>query len=65
MPEVAHPAVHPADLIDAAPLSDSLRVLARRGALQRLKRGVQIISEGDRGDTLYIVLSGQDRRAHV
>lgn len=61
MPEVAHSAVHPADLIDAAPLSDSLRVLARRGALQRLKRGVQIISEGDRGDTLYIVLSGQLR----
>ena len=49
------------DPFDAAPLSDSLRALARRGVVQRLKRGVQIITEGDRGDTLFIVLSGQLR----
>ena len=49
------------DPLDAAPLSDSLRALARRGVVQRLKRGVQIITEGDRGDTLFIVLSGQLR----
>ena len=54
-----------ADPFDAAPLSASLRILARRGVLQRLKRGVQIISEGDRGDTLYIVLSGQLRTFSV
>jgi CRP/FNR family cyclic AMP-dependent transcriptional regulator len=46
------------DPIDQAPLSDSLRALARRGEIKRLRRGVQIITEGDRGDTLYIVLSG-------
>ena len=49
------------DPFDAAPLSDSLRTLARRGVVQRLRRGTQIITEGDRGDTLYIVLSGQLR----
>lgn len=47
-----------ADPIDVAPLSDSLRALARRGTSRRLRKGVQIITEGDRGDTLYIVLSG-------
>jgi CRP/FNR family cyclic AMP-dependent transcriptional regulator len=49
------------DPIAAAPLSDSLRTLARRGELRRLRKGVQIISEGDRGDTLYIVLAGELR----
>lgn len=43
------------------PLSDSLLALARRGALRRLRKGVQIIVEGDRGDTLYIILSGRLR----
>lgn len=47
--------------LDTAPLSDSLRALARRGELRRLRKGVQIISEGDRGDTLYIVLAGELR----
>jgi CRP/FNR family cyclic AMP-dependent transcriptional regulator len=42
-----------------------LRVLARRGELKRLRRGVQIINEGDRGDTLYIVLSGRLRAYSV
>jgi CRP/FNR family cyclic AMP-dependent transcriptional regulator len=50
-----------ADPFAAAPLSDSLRALARRGELRRLRRGVQIISEGDRGETLYIILSGRLR----
>lgn len=49
------------DPFAAAPLSDSLRALARRGELRRLRKGVQIISEGDRGDTLYIVLAGELR----
>jgi CRP/FNR family cyclic AMP-dependent transcriptional regulator len=46
------------DPIAAAPLSDSVRRLARRGELRRLRKGVQLITEGDCGDTIYIVLSG-------
>ena len=60
MPRTAE-AAEPVDPFDTAPLSDSLRALARRGVLHRLRRGVQIITEGDRGDSLYIVLSGQLR----
>ena len=55
----------PFDPFDAAPMSDSLRALARRGTLSRLRKGVQIITEGDRGDTLYIVLSGALRAYSV
>lgn len=46
------------DPFEKAPMSDSLRALARRGVPSRLRKGVQIITEGDRGDTLTIVLSG-------
>ena len=53
------------DPIASAPLSDSLRALARRGTITRLRKGVQIITEGDRGDTLYIVLSGRLRSFSV
>ena len=53
------------DPIDAAPLSDSLRALARRGVLRPLRKGVQIISEGDVGDTLFIVLAGELRAYSV
>lgn len=60
MPKTPAPA-ESIDSFDAAPLSDSLRALARRGVVQRLRRGTQIITEGDRGDTLYIVLSGKLR----
>ena len=60
MPETAAQA-KAADPIAAAPLSESLRALARLGVVQRLRRGTQIITEGDRGDTLYIVLSGRLR----
>jgi CRP/FNR family transcriptional regulator, cyclic AMP receptor protein len=52
-------------LVDTAPLSDALRALARRGVLQHKRRGVQLISEGDLGDTLYIVLSGRLRAYSV
>jgi len=55
----------PHDPFAAAPMSDSLRALARRGVLQRKRRGVQIISEGDFGDTMYIVLSGRLRAYSV
>ncbi len=46
------------DPIATAPLSDSVRRLARRGEVRRVRKGVQLITEGDRGDTIYIVLSG-------
>jgi CRP/FNR family transcriptional regulator, cyclic AMP receptor protein len=44
-----------------APMSASLRALARRGEVKRLRKGALIISEGDVGTTLYIVLKGQLR----
>ncbi len=55
----------PVSPLDAAPLSDSLRRLAQRGELRRLRKGVQIITEGDRGDTLYVVLQGRMRAFSV
>jgi CRP/FNR family transcriptional regulator, cyclic AMP receptor protein len=42
-------------------MSASLRTLAQRGEIKRLRKGVQIISEGDVGNTLYIVLAGSLR----
>jgi CRP/FNR family cyclic AMP-dependent transcriptional regulator len=53
------------DSFDLAPMSPSLRALARRGSLQKLKKGVQIITEGDSGDTIFIVLSGRLRAFSV
>jgi CRP/FNR family transcriptional regulator, cyclic AMP receptor protein len=41
------------------PLSPSLRRLAERGLVRRFRRGTQFITEGDLGDTLYIVLEGR------
>ena len=49
------------DPCDAVPMSDSLRALARSGLLRRWRKGSQIIIEGDRGDTLFIVLTGRLR----
>jgi CRP/FNR family cyclic AMP-dependent transcriptional regulator len=48
-----------AQVIAAAPLSPALRALAVMGGVRRLKRNTQIITEGDVGDTLFIVLSGR------
>lgn len=42
-------------------LTDSLRALARRGERRRYRKGTVLIEEGDRGDTLYIILSGRLR----
>jgi CRP/FNR family transcriptional regulator, cyclic AMP receptor protein len=42
-------------------MSHALRALARRGELRRMRRGVQLITEGDVGDTLFIVLEGRLR----
>jgi CRP/FNR family cyclic AMP-dependent transcriptional regulator len=44
-----------------AALSDSVRALAERGAVRSYRKGTVLIEEGDRGDTLYIVLSGRVR----
>ena len=49
------------DPIHTVPMSDALRALAGRGTPRKLRKGVQIITEGDRGDTLYIVLAGRLR----
>ncbi len=41
--------------------SAHLRELAGRGVLRRYRKGTLLIEEGDRGDTLYIVISGRLR----
>jgi CRP/FNR family transcriptional regulator, cyclic AMP receptor protein len=48
-----------ANLIAALP--ESLRPLAQRGIQRRYPRGAVLINEGDRGDTLYILLQGRLR----
>ena len=42
-------------------MSDSLRALARRGEQRRYRKGTLLISEGDQGDTLFIILAGRLR----
>jgi CRP/FNR family cyclic AMP-dependent transcriptional regulator len=54
-----------ADALAQVPMSDSLRALARRGELRSLRKGVQIITEGEPGDSLYIVLAGRLRAFSV
>ena len=46
-------------LIDALPAS--LAALARRGAAKPHRKGTILIEEGQRGDTLYIILAGRLR----
>ena len=53
-------------LTDPAPdpyvvLTEPLRRLALRGELKRYRKGVTLIHEGERGDTLYILLAGRAR----
>lgn len=48
-----------ATIPDDAPMSPSLRRLAARGIVRRFRRGTQFITEGDHGDTLFIVLEGR------
>lgn len=43
----------------AITMSDSLRRLAARGVHKRFRKGVQFITEGDHGETLFIVLAGR------
>ncbi|MEY4760277.1 MAG: hypothetical protein RLZZ200_133, partial [Pseudomonadota bacterium] len=51
----------PEDLLDTLALSPALAALARQSGLRRYRKGVQLLQEGDPGDTLYLVLSGQVR----
>jgi CRP/FNR family cyclic AMP-dependent transcriptional regulator len=53
------------DPLATALMSASLRALASRGETRHVRRGVQLIVEGDIGDTLYIVLKGQLRAYSV
>ncbi len=48
----------PAALIDPA-WPDSLRTLVARGELRRYRKNTVMIHEGDVGETLFVVLSGQ------
>ncbi len=41
------------------PMTPSLQRLAARGIVRRYRRGTQFITEGDHGDTLFIVLEGR------
>jgi len=47
--------------IDYNALSDLLRPLAERGEVRRYSKGTLVLDEGDRGDELFIVLSGELR----
>jgi CRP/FNR family cyclic AMP-dependent transcriptional regulator len=60
-----HRSVDPEELIRRAPMSESLRALARRGEPRLVRRGTQLIVEGDIGDTIYIVLEGRLRAYSV
>ena len=44
-----------------AALSDTVRALAERGIVRSYRKGTVLIEEGDRGDTLYVLLSGRVR----
>lgn len=59
------PASPPPDPFAQVPMSNSLRALAHRGVLKRLRKGTLIITEGEVGDSLYIVLSGRLRAFSV
>jgi CRP/FNR family cyclic AMP-dependent transcriptional regulator len=59
MPRLEH--LNAADALAQATLSPSLRTLTARGELRRVRKGVRIISEGDAGDTLFVVLAGRLR----
>jgi CRP/FNR family cyclic AMP-dependent transcriptional regulator len=56
---LALPTTLPADPL--AVLSEPLRLLARRGELKRFRKGHRLIEEGERGDTIFIILAGRVR----
>jgi CRP/FNR family transcriptional regulator, cyclic AMP receptor protein len=44
-----------------AALSESVRLLAQRGVVRGYRKGTVLMEEGDRGDTLYVILAGRVR----
>lgn len=44
-----------------APLAELLRPLAERGVVRDFRKGERVIEEGQRGDELYIILTGRLR----
>ena len=54
-------ATREAETLATAAMSPHLGELARRGLLRRYRKGTILIEEGDRGDTLYIIVSGRLR----
>jgi CRP/FNR family cyclic AMP-dependent transcriptional regulator len=42
-------------------MSDALRGLARRGEVRRYRKGTILIEEGDRGETIWLILAGRVR----
>jgi len=55
MPELPSPASLPGELT-ASP--EAVRKLAERGNVRRYRKGTVLIEEGDRGNTIYIILAG-------
>ena len=57
--------IHKTRVVDVDSLIDALPAplarLARRGLAHRYRKGVILIDEGDRGDTIYIILAGRLR----
>lgn len=44
-----------------APLSDLLRALAARGEERHYRKGTQLITEGEQGDAIFVILAGRLR----
>ena len=55
------PTTPDAPLACLASMSENLRELAARGDIRRYRKGTILIEEGDRGESLYIILSGRLR----
>jgi CRP/FNR family cyclic AMP-dependent transcriptional regulator len=55
----ARAGAHP--ILAAPVMSPNLSELAERGVLRQYRKGTILIEEGDRGDALYIILSGRLR----
>jgi CRP/FNR family cyclic AMP-dependent transcriptional regulator len=55
------PATDTESLLTRCGLSDGLRQLASRGDIRRYRKGLLLIQEGERGDTLFIILQGSLR----
>ena len=55
------PSLPPCQPDPLATLSESLRALAQRGEIRHYRKHTLLIEEGDRGDTLYLILAGRLR----